>query len=70
MRWPLHIRFWHWLHSEVIGPLAWRYARPPGPTRGIAERINRRRLLWRLNDWAADHWIKWWMAETLRRTEQ
>ncbi|MCL2393068.1 MAG: hypothetical protein FWC87_00145 [Acidimicrobiaceae bacterium] len=42
----------HWANA-----LAWRYAEPPGPDFGKALRIDRHRLLWRLNDWLADRYI-------------
>lgn len=25
------------------------------------DRIDRTRLLWRLNDWLADQWVPWWI---------
>lgn len=58
--WPLRILAWKALHNFVNG-LAWRFARPPGPDWGIADRIDRMHPLWRLNDWLAPHWSDWWL---------
>jgi len=57
--WPLRFIVWKRLH-DVANRLAWRYARPPGPTWGSAERINRRHPFWRLNDWLAARWTRAW----------
>ena len=59
--WPLRILLWKQVHG-LLNRLAWRYARPPGPTWGSALRIDKRHPLWRLNDWAGDHWTDWWIA--------
>lgn len=47
---------WSALH-KIFNKLAWRYARPDGPEWGIATRIDKTRLLWRLNAWASDHYV-------------
>ncbi len=53
-RQPLSHRARFWLHvHRRLNHVAWRWARPPGETWGIALRINHRHPLWRLNDWAA-----------------
>jgi hypothetical protein len=49
---------------RVINRLAWRYARPEGPELGIATRIDKTRLLWRLNDWLASQWLPEWIKKS------
>jgi hypothetical protein len=63
------MRFWKVCH-ETVNRFAWRYARPDGPEWGIALRIDKTRWLWRLNDWCAGRWTRWWVAECMRRQER
>jgi hypothetical protein len=60
-RMPLRVRLAYVVHRHVLNPLAWRYARPPGPQWGIVDRIDRRHPLWRLNDRVANVWTSWWV---------
>lgn len=50
-------RFWFRVH-RLVNRLAWRFARPAGPVWGSALRIDRTRLLWRLNQFCADRWVE------------
>lgn len=59
---PLRIRFWYALHDR-INRLAWRFAPPPISAAFPHERSGH--PLWRLNDWAARHWVDWWTDERL-----
>ena len=53
---PLRIRFWKRIH-HVVNELAWDLT--PESERHLLG--DRRRWFWRLNKWAADHWVPWWM---------
>lgn len=52
-KWPIKYRFWRRLH-EVFNVLAWKYAANP---------VEKTRLVWRLNDWAGDKYITWYIKE-------
>jgi hypothetical protein len=60
IRMPLRVRLAYVVHRHVANPLAWRFACPPGPVWGRANRIDRRHPLWRFNDWTAAGWTEWW----------
>jgi hypothetical protein len=61
--WPIRYRVWRWLHG-LANDAVWRWARPAGPSWGIALRIDHRHPLWRLNGWLAGRWTGWWVART------
>ena len=67
--WPLDKLLWKYAHG-FVNDLAWRFARPPGPTWGMGLRINKRHPLWRLNDWTAKHWSEWWIQRSLERSRE
>lgn len=55
----MRIRFWHALHSRV-NRLAWRYGMEPGWHSGMVgagHHTLHSHVLWRLNGWAAQHWV-------------
>ena len=66
MKWPLKYRIWKKVHSR-LNRLAWRYADPGGPDWGKALRIDRTRPLWKLNDWAANHYVDWYVRTRAER---
>lgn len=57
--------FW-WLVHRVANELAWRFARPGKPANLTALATSRRRL-WRLNRWAADHYVPAYVAWLIRK---
>lgn len=68
MKWPIKYRIWRYLHG-VANTLAWRYARPPGETKGIALRLDKNNPLWRLNDFFGDRYIPWYI-DSIRSKHQ
>lgn len=64
MKWPVRYRLWQMVHG-VFNSLAWRFATKLCPD-GV-RRSDDTRLLWKLNNWAGEHYIDWYVHEVIRR---
>lgn len=62
VKWTFKYRMWQRLHG-IFNRLAWKYADPGGEAWGKALRIDKSKLLWRLNDWAANHYTHWYIEQ-------
>jgi len=58
--WPWRRRFWYRLHCCVN---SWAHYFDPA---GAGEYPARRSTWWRLNDWVAKRWLRWWMQQIQR----
>lgn len=68
IKWPIRYRFWRAVHG-IFNKLAWKYANPGGEEWGRALRIDRTKLLWRLNEWSANKYTGWYIERIMGRNK-
>lgn len=63
-KWPMKYRFWRAIHV-FFNTLAWKFV----PTDNIDD-PRKNHLLWRLNNWAANHYTLWWVKNKVLSKEK